>query len=130
MLSPETGLATVPGWSNAAAGGTVTLAVKELVFTGEPGCWRALSCGLVNRVIAGDVTLVQLAVSPACSELMQIASRLMRKGIAVASTLEAPGWLFSPRPKMLLEGSQALLKRQRTGADNNAVCSFNMYRSH
>ncbi|MGS5117236.1 enoyl-CoA hydratase/isomerase family protein, partial [Escherichia coli] len=57
MALPETGLATVPGWSGtqrltALLGRSL---VKELVFTGEPlDAQRALSCGLVNRVVARE----------------------------------------------------------------------------
>ena len=75
MALPETGLATVPGWSGtqrltALLGRSL---VKELVFTGEPlDAQRALSCGLVkSRCRQGGVTRRRTATGttyrPACS---------------------------------------------------------------
>ena len=115
MALPETGLATVPGWSGtqrltALLGRSL---VKELVFTGEPlDAQRALSCGLVNRVVAREALHdagLQLAqrIAQRAPVAVQIAKQVIDagEGIAVASTLEHWLALFPPRLKMLMKQS-------------------------
>ncbi len=98
-----------PGWRqcwlvrNAAADGTAGRSlVKELVFTGEPlDAQRALSCGLVNRVVAVEALHdagLQLAqrIAQRTPVAVQIAKQVIDagEGIAVASTLEALAGAF------------------------------------
>lgn len=123
MALPETGLATVHGWSGtqrltALLGRSL---VKELVFTGEPlDAQRALSCGLVNRVVAGETLHdagLQLAqrIAQRAPVAVQIAKQVIDagEGIAVASTLEALAGAFSATTEDAHEGSQAFTEKRQ-----------------
>ncbi len=123
MALPETGLATVPGWSGtqrltALLGRSL---VKELVFTGEPlDAQRALSCGLVNRVVAREALHdagLQLAqrIAQRAPVAVQIAKQVIDagEGIAVASTLEALAGAFSATTEDAHEGSQAFTEKRQ-----------------
>lgn len=120
MALPETGLATVPGWSGtqrltALLGRSL---VKELVFTGEPlDAQRALSCGLVNRVVARRRYTTPDCnwhnVSPSVLPLQcRSPSRLLMPEKVLLWPRRLKHWLalFPPRLKMLMKAVRHLLR--------------------
>lgn len=120
MALPETGLATVPGWSGtqrltALLGRSL---VKELVFTGEPlDAQRALSCGLVNRVVARRRYTTPDCnwhnVSPSVLPLQcRSPNRLLMPEKVLLWPRRLKHWLalFPPRLKMLMKAVRHLLR--------------------
>ncbi|SQI33820.1 Probable enoyl-CoA hydratase echA8 [Leminorella richardii] len=122
MAMPETGLATVPGWS-----GTQRLTsllgrslVKEMVFTGDPlSAERALSCGLVSQVVpaeqlsdAGAALAQRIAARAPIA--VQIAKQVIdaSDGIAAGLTLEALAGALSASTEDAKEGSQAFREKR------------------
>ena len=124
MALPETGLATVPGWSGtqrltALLGRSL---VKELVFTGEPlDAQRALSCGLVNRVVAREALHdagLQLAqrIAQRAPAAVQIAKQVIDAGERYCCGLDAlKHWLalFPPRLKMLMKAVRHFTEKRQ-----------------
>lgn len=122
MALPETGLATVPGWS-----GTQRLTsllgrslVKEMVFTGDPlSAERALSCGLVSQVVPAETlneagkALAQRIASRA-PIAVQIAKQVIdaSEGIATGFTLEALAGACSASTEDAREGSEAFKEKR------------------
>lgn len=123
MALPETGLATVPGWS-----GTQRLTsllgrslVKEMVFIGEPlDAQRALDCGLVSRVTpAADLVAAGQDLAQKISKRAPIAVQIAKQvidageGISTGRTLEALAGACSAATEDALEGSQAFRDKRQ-----------------
>lgn len=123
MALPETGLATVPGWSGtqrltALLGRSL---VKEMVFTGEPlDAQRALACGLVSRVtpmaelITAGQNLAQ-KIAQRAPIAVQIAKQVIDagEGIATGRTLEALAGACSAATEDAVEGGQAFRDKRQ-----------------
>lgn len=123
MALPETGLATVPGWSGtqrltALLGRSL---VKEMVFTGEPlDAQRALASGLVSRITpAVDLLPTGQNLAQKISQRAPIAVQIAKQvidageGIATGRTLEALAGACSAATEDAVEGSQAFRDRRQ-----------------
>ncbi len=123
MALPETGLATVPGWSGSQRLTRLVGAplVKEMAFTGEPvDAVRAREAGLVNRVVD------DAALSDAGQEMaLQIASRApvavqmvkqiidAADGVEVSRTLEALAGACTATTEDAREGGDAFREKRK-----------------
>jgi len=123
MALPETGLATVPGWSGSQRLTRLIGAplVKEMAFTGEPmEALRAREAGLVNRVVDDS------ALSDAGLEMaQQIASRApiavqmvkqiidAADGVEVSRTLEALAGACTATTEDAHEGTEAFREKRK-----------------
>lgn len=123
MALPETGLATVPGWSGSQRLTRLigSPMVKEMAFTGEPvDAVRARECGLVNRVVE-DAALADIGLQMAhqiaarAPIAVQMAKQIIDAGdgIAVGRTLEALAGACTATTEDAREGGQAFREKRQ-----------------